>query len=888
MSLASGTRIGVYEVAALIGAGGMGEVYRARDTRLNRDVALKVLPELFSRDTQRMARFEREAKLLASLNHPNIAAIYGLEESGPVRGLVMELVDGPTLADRIRGGPIPLDEALPIAKQIADALEYAHDKNVIHRDLKPANIKLTTDGAVKVLDFGLAKAMSEESGEGDMSNSPTLSMAATRQGVILGTVAYMSPEQAKGKSVDRRTDVWAFGCVLYEILTGQQTFQGEDITEVLASVVKSEPAFETLPTNTPLPIRHLLRRCLEKNLRRRLGHISEARIILEDVLSGVVPVEQPTAHSQKGRERMAWSVAAALFVAAVAALAVGGFAYFRRAPNRPDSLVRFSVAPPAESIRPVGAAFAVSPDGQNFAFTSEGANRVPQIFIRRIDSANAQPLAETDNASGVFWSPDSRSLAFVKEGVLYRSNLGADPPKRLCDIPNTVFRGGTWSSSGVIVFGANAGGLFRVPDTGGAPVPVTTLDAAAKEVGHFGPWFLPDGRHLLFLALPGGNTRGIIWATSIDDPKRTRIVESSGSAAYAAGWLLTSTETPRSLVAQPFDAERLTLMGTSQPVRDGLPSATTAGGRGFSVSASGTLVVDRPPPVSSQLTWMDRTGRAVGTVGPRASINDFALAPDERRVVMGVQDNDSGRRALWLFDGLRENGTQLTYEGRPTRPMWALDGRHIYFTFGSTTSANVTLSTIAIGAAVPVAFENPGQFIHFEDVTKDGRYLVFKSINLPIEVWIQAVGSAERRALVKGPFSATRPRVSPDSRWLAYTLTLPSGDEVFVQPFDRSGDRIQVSAKGGFGPIWRDDGRELYYESPEGLMAVTMTERGDALEVGTSQKLFAIHTQGNVTNQPHNVEVAAHGQKFMVNTIVGESDNVPLEVTLNWTAGLKK
>jgi Tol biopolymer transport system component len=741
---------------------------------------------------------------------------------------------------------------------------------------------------VKVLDFGLAKAMSEDMGEGDMSNSPTLSMAATRQGMILGTASYMSPEQAKGKSVDRRTDVWAFGCVLYEMLAGKQAFEGEDITEVLASVVKSEPAFDTLPARTSPLIRNLLRRCFEKNLRRRLGHISEARITLEDVLSGAVPVEPPAAHSQKGRERMAWSVAAAVLVAAVAALALGWLVYSRRLSTQADTLVRFSVAPPSDFTRRALSNFAVSPDGQNFAFIGDGPNGVPEIFIRRIDSSKARPLAETDNASGVFWSPDSRSLAFAREGVLYRSDQGADPPKRLCDIPNTVFHGGTWGSSGVIVFATVASGLFRVPDTGGVPAPVTTLDASAKEVGHFGPWFLPDGRHLLFLALPSGSTRGIIWATSIDDPKRIRIVESNGPAAYAAGWLLTTTDPPRGLVAQPFDVERLTLMGASQPVSQGLANATTAGGRGFSVSASGTLMVDRPPPVTSQLRWMDRMGRAVGTLGPRASINDFALAPDERRVVIDVQDNDAGRRALWLFDGVRENGTQLTYEGRPTRPMWALDGRHIYFTSASSAAAISTLSTIAIGGAAPVTFENPGLFVHFEDATKDGRYLVFKSLKPPVGVWIQAVGGAERRALVQGSFAATRPRVSPDSRWLAYTLTLPSGTEVFVQPFDRPGDRFQVSAKGGFGPIWRDDSRELYYESPEGLMAVAMTERGDALEAGPPQKLFAIHTQGDVVNQPHNVEVAAHGQKFMINTIVGESDNVPLEVTLNWTAGLKK
>jgi eukaryotic-like serine/threonine-protein kinase len=438
----------------------------------------------------------------------------------------------------------------------------------------------------------------------------------------------------------------------------------------------------------------------------------------------------------------------------------------------------------------------------------------------------------------------------------------------------------------VIVFASRVGGLLQVPDTGGTPTPVTTLDAAAKEVLHLWPWFLPDGRHLLFLAPPEGQARGTIWATAIDNPARTRLVESGGGAGYAAGWLLSTTPNPRSLVAQAFDPERLTLQGTPQPIRDQVSAANTGGNPGVAVSSSGVLVVDRPTPTMSQLVWMDRSGRELARVSPRASLNEFALAPDERRVVASIRSSDTGTRTLWLFDGLRPDGTRLTYEGGASRPLWALDGRHIYFT--ASTGTTPRLSTLAIGATAPTAFEQPGPFVHFEDVTRDGRYLVFKSVKSPGEIWIQRVGSAERRAHVQGQFSAQQPRVSPDGHWLAYTLSLPSGFEVFAQPFDRPGDRMQVSVANGIGPVWRDDGRELYYEGPEGLMAVPMTERDGALTAGTPQKLFATRTQGYVSNQPHNVEVAAHGQKFLVNTIVGGSDNAPLEVTLNWTTGLKK
>ena len=437
----------------------------------------------------------------------------------------------------------------------------------------------------------------------------------------------------------------------------------------------------------------------------------------------------------------------------------------------------------------------------------------------------------------------------------------------------------------MIVF-ASRSGLLQVPDTGGTPTPVTTSTPERRKPPTPGRGFSRMAVGCCFWRWPR-NKRG---APSGRPRLTIRHAPVSWRAAaapvYAAGWLLSTTATPRRLVAQPFDPEHLTLQGTPQPIRDQLFSANTLGFRGFAVSSSSVLVVDRPPPTVSQLVWMDRGGRAVATGSPPASLPEFALASDERRVVARVTLPDGATRALWLFDGIRPEGIRLTYDARPTRPLWALDGRHVYFT--DNTGNNFALRTLAIGAMAPTAFEQPGPFVHFEDVTRNGRYLVFKSLKAPDEIWIQRVGSAERRALVQDQFAASWPRVSPDSQWLAYTLSLPSGPEVFAQPFDRPGDRIQVSVKGGFGPVWRDDGRELYYEGPQGLMAVPMTERDGALDAGTPQKLFAIHTQGGVINQPHNFEVAAHGQKFLVNTIVGDSDNDPLEVTLNWTTGLKK
>ena len=615
--------------------------------------------------------------------------------------------------------------------------------------------------------------------------------------------------------------------------------------------------------------------------------MQSVRLALEGAFETAAPssTQTPTASS---RGRWLWMAALAVASLVALALSVPAVRHLRETPPPADTPVRFSVPASAGARRVAGAmagSFSVAPDGQTLAFGATGADGVSRLFVRRLDATMAQPVPGTDGATAPFWAPDSRSLGFAKEGGLYRVALDGNAPRRLCDVPGSGFHGGTWSARGVIVFAASTGGLQQVPDTGGTPTPVTTLDAAAKEAAHISPWFLPDGRHVLFLALAEG-AKGTIWATTIDDPARTRIGESSGGAAYAAGWLLSTTGAPRSLVAQPFDPARLTLQGTPQPIRDGLPGASTAGRPGFAVSSSGVLVVDRPPPQVSQLLWLDRSGRALATVSPRAVLPEFALAPDERRVVANLRPLDAATRALWVFDGLRPDGTRLTYEGAAARPVWALDGRHVYF--ASFTGTAGSLRTLALGATAPTAFEPAGPFRYFEDVTRDGRYLVFESRSEPAEVWIQRVGSAERRALVQGPFRATRPRVSPDNRWLAYTLDLPSGPEVFAQPFDRPGDRIQVSVKGGFGPVWRDDGRELYYEGPEGLMAMPMTDRGDTLEAGTPQKLFPLHTQGNVVNQPHNFEVAAHGQKFLVNTIVDDSDNAPLEVTLHWDAGLTK
>ena len=877
LALTPGSRLGSYEVLALLGAGGMGEVYRARDTKLNRDVAIKVLLPSVAGDPDRLARFSREAQVLASLNHPNIAHIHGIEESQGVTALIMELVEGEDLSQRISRGPIPLDEALPIARQIAEALEGAHDHGIIHRDLKPANIKVRPDGTVKVLDFGLAKAVDPSAGSSATAmNSPTLSIHATQAGIILGTAAYMSPEQARGKAVDKRTDIWALGCVLFEMLTGMRAFPGDDATDTIVAVVSKDPAWNALPANVPVGIRRLLRRSLEKDPKRRLDSAGGARIEIDEALSTPV-VDTDTTRGSSSATRwlrlLPWGVAAALAAGLLASVM-----YQRPVPEE-RGVVRFKVQAPFGSIRRGNVNFAVSPDGKTIAFDSRGPDGIGRILTRRLDDAEPLVMAGTEGATAPFWSPDSRSIGFIRESTIFRSDLDGRAPVRVHNVAGRVSYA-TWGTRGVIVF-ATPTGLMRVPDTGGAQSPVSTLDASNNEVAHHAPFFLPDGLHVLFLALPSGAVRGTVWATSIDDPARTRVAESAGGAAYADGWLLTTTDRSRTLLAQLFDPQRLTTSGSPQPVRDGLGFGSSAGDPGFSLSAQGVLVSARPPPEVHQLTWMDRAGRVLATTGPASDIRAFSLSSDGLRVAANVIDAGSGATDLWVYEGQRQEGTRLTFQSVGNRPMWALDGRRVYFTG----APNFELRSLVIGATESQPFENTTGAISFEDLTRDGRYIVFRA---PNNISIQRVGvSGERRIVVSpGQFNPLQPRVSPDSRWLAHTRGTPP--EIYVQPFDRPGERIQVSRSGGIGAVWRTDGRELYFESAGALMAVAVTERDGALVLGVPQKLFAIRTQGNVPNQPHNFEVADNGQRFLVNTIVGDSDNAPLEVTLNWTAGLKK
>ncbi len=754
MTLSPGARLGPYEVTAQIGVGGMGEVFRATDTNLKRQVAIKVLPASVAADADRLARFQREAEVLAALNHPNIAAIYGLEKSGATLALVMELVEGPTLADLIahaasrtpQAAGLALDVVLPIAKQIAEALEAAHEQGIIHRDLKPANIKVRPDGVVKVLDFGLAKAMDQDlkaSGPQDLGNSPTLSLHATQAGMILGTAAYMSPEQARGHAVDKRADLWSFGVVLHEMLTGTRLFEGTTISDTLAAVLRAEPDWTRLPAETPASMRKLLRRCLEKDRKRRLDSASAARLEIDDALTAPAAdtstIGAAPSPSSVRSTRLAW-VVAAVAVLGAAALAVPAVRHLREAP--PD-------APPetrVDLVTPAGGdplAFALSPDGRQLVFVASG-DGASRLWLRSLSTTTAQPLPGTEGAQYPFWAPDSRAVAFFADGQLKRLDLGGGAPRALAGASSG--RGGSWNADGVLLFAPTSGGpLFRVAAAGGDAAPVTTLD---RQGSHRFPVFLPDGRHFLFYAEGGPDTGGIhLGALDAGAPTRLTAADTAGTylpagAGREGGWLLWTRA--GTLVARRLDLPRRALTGDPVPLADAVASDGNFNRSAVAVSATGVVAYRAGSASRRQLTWVDRTGKVLGTLGAPDEhiLLSPRVAPDGRRVA--VQRTVQGNTDLWLLDGARTS--RLTFDAGGDRvPIWSPDGRRIVFD-SDRTGVRDLYGKDASGAGVEARLVASAQPKFATDWSADGRF-------------------------------------SPDGRWVAYQSNASGRPEIYVRPW---------------------------------------------------------------------------------------------------------
>jgi eukaryotic-like serine/threonine-protein kinase len=905
MSLASGAKFGHYEIAAPLGAGGMGEVYRARDMKLGRDVALKVLPDAFAHDTQRMARFQREAKVLASLNHSNIAAIYGVEDSGGNPAIIMELVEGPTLADRIRQGPIPAEESHRIAKQICDALEYAHECGIVHRDLKPTNVKVTKEDAVKILDFGLAKAMEDDAASLDISNSPTLSRIATQAGVLLGTPAYMSPEQAKGKPVDRRADIWAFGCVLYEMLTGKQTFSGETATDTLASVIKEEPDWSRLPPETAARVRVLLQRCLQKDPKQRLRDIGDARISIDEVLAGApepsfvtfAPVAEPLS-----RRVMPW----ALFAAAAVALLVLGFVHFRSKPPLVNA-VRFQIQLPEKTILSAVTAFALSPDGRQLAFYAAGTDGIQRLWIRPLDSLEARPLPGSDwagvNPPPFFWSSDSQYVVFDGGGNLKKIGISGGQAQTLCDAGGFVV-GGSSNREGVIIFGQDPGVITRVAADGGPALPLTALDSSRGETRHTFPWFLPDGRHFLYLRTSNQPENDGVYVGSLDakpeDQVPKRLLPTASQAIYVpslgseSGHLLFMRD--GALIAQPFDATRLQLAGEPVPVAAQLGSFRDIGF--FSASTNGVVAYRLGGSSGDlQLTWFDREGKVLGTLGNSGLYGSLAVSPDGRRAAVNRRDPQTGKYEIWLYDFSQGTSSRFTFGSSSAMvPIWSADESRIFF--ASDANGQFDLYQKPANATKDEELLLKSSEAKFPmSVSRDGHFLMYSSTDprpsSKFHLWVLPLeGNQKPFPFHQTAFSEGEGHFSPDGRFVVYRSDESGQWEIYVRPFSAgsgatqstAGGKWQVSNGGGIRPWWSPDGKELYYLSPDGKMMVVSVTIKPSFQAGTPQFLFQVPPQNRRFPGIH----TADGKRFLFPVPADQTAQTPFTVVLNWQGGLKK
>ena len=830
MRLSVGDRLGPYEILAPLGAGGMGEVYRAKDTRLKREVAVKVLPEAFARDSGRRARLQREAEVLAALNHSNIAQIYGAEEGA----LVMELVEGPTLGDLIQQSAIPLEETLEIARQIAEALEAAHEKGVIHRDLKPANIKIKPDGTVKVLDFGLAAILQPAvSGATDPADSPTLTIGATQAGAIIGTAGYMSPEQAVGKPVDRRADIWSFGVVLFEMLTRQRLFTGETASHILAEVIKGEIDFGKLPSATPVAIRHLLQRCLDRDVRMRLQAIGEARVAIANAGKGAEPAGAAPLRSRLGLA--GWMAVAVL--AAGAAVAGWGWWHASRPAEKP--LVRLDVdlgpeiSLPSLENNPLSAV-ALSPDGTRLAYVASSSGGPPHLFTRRLDQSKAVELPGTNGAIGPVFSPGGQWIGFSAGGKYNKISVQGGAVVPLGDMP---FAGASWSEDGSIIT-SGATGLMRIPSEGGASTKVMGL--ANGEFAAAFPQVLPGGQAVLFVSYAALSAdKASVEVLTLADGHRKTLVPGGTSAHYlpaanGSGYLVyTNKET---LFAVPFDLDRLEIRGTAAPVLDDVAYQALSGGAQFDVSRSGTLIYRKGGRSTAQamatIQWLSPGAAGAVRTDPLLSRPGIYISPrfspDGTRLATMVMEQ--GATDLSVYDLRRDAMTRLASVGGPAGLVWSPDGRYVLFG----TVRNGILWTRADGASEPRPLTGTKTNQAPLSITSDGKRLAYSEYTGRAQVWTVPLEetNGQMRAgkpeqLLKSPFAEVSAAFSPDGKWLAYCSNATGNYEVFVQAFPDGTGRWQVSSNGGAFPVWSPNGRDLLYQSGDQIMAVAWTAKGD-------------------------------------------------------------
>lgn len=890
MPLTPGSRLGQYEILSPLGAGGMGEVYRARDTRLQRDVAVKALPDEFARDPDRLARFEREAKLLASLTHANIAAIFGLEEVEGHRYLILEFVEGETLAQRIDRGPLSIDEALQVGRQIAAALESAHENGVAHRDLKPGNVMITTAGDAKVLDFGLAKGgMGTASGSDlDLSHSPTLThQKHTGVGVILGTAAYMSPEQARGRTIDKRTDIWSFGCVLYECLSGRQAFAGDTVSDMIARILEREPDWEALPSRTPPRIRELLKRCLEKDVRRRLRDIGDARIEIEDVIAtkSSSPTAAATAsHAPRGISRQ-WLVTGAVVLAVIAAQYFLT-PFFKKSPVAPP--VRFEIAEmPGTKIDFDGIHPAISPDGRTLAYRAADSTGTFRLWVRPLESLTAREIPGTEGATLIFWSPDSKVIGyFAGQDKLMKVALAGGLPETICPIKGP--RGATWNRDGVILFApVSEGPIHRVSANGGEVVPVTALDST--ETAHRFPFFLPDGKRFLYSSLPPRDGKYTIYLASLDNQERSVVTSSAGSGVVYSepGYILYQRDD--NIVAHAFDAKRGQVTGEPMSLGDYPVGTNYSGGSPLSVATNGSIAYTTNGLLDTRLVWSDVNGKLIETVPmePGEYIG-VELAPDNRHAILesakmvGVTD-------LWMADLERGVVTRFSYDtGENTGARWSPDGTRVAYTvapYGGT--PKFAVANVGAGSSTEYFLADDPAFKFLYGWTPDSRGLVYGRQDPATrrDLWILPLdGDRKPWAFLTTPYYEERGRVSPDGKWMVYDADETGEIEVYVQAYPGGGAKYQVTTRGGFNRGWSVDGRSLYFaedSDPATTYAADILP-GPEFRLGPRRRI------ARVADTVFDFSVAHGADKLLVLVPTGPQPPQTITIVQNWASLLAK
>jgi serine/threonine protein kinase len=887
MPLTPGTRLGPYEILSPIGAGGMGEVYRARDTRLERTVAVKILAPHLSASPETHHRFEREAKTISRLSHPHICALHDVGSQDGVEYLVMEYLEGETLADRLARGPLSLEQTLRYGQEIADALDKAHRQGIVHRDLKPGNVMLTASG-VKLLDFGLAKAMAPVSPPSSLTALPT-QQGLTEEGTILGTYQYMAPEQLEGKDADARTDIWALGCTLYEMATGKSAFAASSRASLITAIMSSDPApISSLQPMSPAALDRLARTCLAKDPEDRWQSAADIRRELRWIAEGSSAESAAVAASRpRRRDRLAWTA-----FALAAAAAVGmGLLQVRRKPETPAHVFRSSILPPEKTQFAFdGSPMALSPDGRRVAFSAGPPNSPAQLWIRSFDSSESRPLPGTEGGFGPVWSPDGRFLAFFGDGKLKKIDVSGGSPQTLCDAPSGS--GGTWGRAGVILFASYDGPILRVSDSGGTPVPVTRQDKNRLELGDAAPVFLPDGRRFFyqrFLGQKGGEEPWGLYMRSLESREEKLLLRNRSNAAYvpraagsSIGYLLYLRN--RILQARPFDERRLEFTGEAVPVVEKVRLFGASDTAVFSVSDNGVLAYQPSAGGElSELVWFDRKGTRLESLGDPAPYSHPRLSHDGRRLALVVEDSQTLAADLWVYDLARRAKTRLTFgPGVNIFPVWSPDDTRIVFA-SNRGGAHDLYQTSASGTGgdellLPV----PSNFRFPTDWSQDG-HIVFQSVETGFDVGIASVSDRKARMLLNTPFDEWSPAFSPDGRYLAYVSNESGKYEIYVRTFPAAGGKWQVSTGGGAFPQWRRDGKEIFFvKYPEKILMAADVKSGSTFEVGTPHALF----QTRIRRSDSGVEyaVSPDGSRFLIDSLVDEGMTESFTVVQNWTA----